>query len=165
MMIMNTNLLDKYLIHYFDCALMVDNNLTVDYSTENYSIIHCCITTLFTDTLYKFYKDVSYNKVTKQFTISSNMEIILTDKVVFQCYYWINHNEIHFICKENDPNDIYFNQFWYYINTSFSGYFVINHFKNNIEWSIFTSSIDDLVKIMPDKLFNKLMSDYFINSC
>ena len=68
------------------------------------------------------------------------------------------------MCKENDPNDIYFNQFWYYVNTSFAGYFIINHI-NNLKWSIFTLPVQDLSNLMPDDLFNKLMSDYFINSC
>lgn len=163
MKMMNTSWLDEYLIHYFSCALMIDNNYIVDYSIENQFTIHLCIITLSADNFIKIYKDISYNKEIKQFYVISTT-VTSADKVVLQCYYWINQDELHFLCKENDPNDIYFNQFWYYVNTSFAGYFIINHI-NNSKWSIFTLPVQDLSDLMPDDLFNKLMSDYFISSC
>ena len=86
---MNTSWLDKYLIHYFSCALMIDNNYIVDYSIENQSTIHLCITTLSADNFIKIYKDISYSKETKQFIVISTT-VASVDKVVLQCYYWIN---------------------------------------------------------------------------
>ena len=166
---MNTDLLDKRLIHYFGYALIIDNNYIVDYSIKNQSVIHLCITTLSADKLVKLYKDIFYNKVTSQFNVLLTTPPSV-DKVVLQCYYWINNDELYFVVKENDPDDIYFNQFWYYVNTSFAGYFIVNHnyyykYVNSSKWGIFTSPIEDLSVIMPDELFNKLMSDYFISSC